>query len=158
MLLRSALWWPGLSDDITKVISSCAVCQAFQNSGSERTLHSWPTTDNVWQRVHIDFFHKNGLTFLIIVDSKSKFLDIHLMSSTNVLQTIEKLKVTFSMLGLPLQLVSDNGPPFNSSEFSKFCLANGIQPVKTPPYHPQSNGAAERNVQTVKKITVETVV
>lgn len=52
---------------------------------------------------------------------------------------------------MPVEIVSDNGPPFNSVEFTNFCLANGIKPVKSPPYHPQSNGIAERGVQTVKK-------
>lgn len=47
-------------------------------------------------------------------------------------------------------IVSDNGPPFNSIEFVTFCKANGISTLKSPPYHPQSNGLAERQVQNVK--------
>lgn len=112
---------------------------------------SWPKTENVFQRVHIDFFYRNGIAYLLIVDSKSKWIDIHCMSKgLNVTQTIEKLKITFSVMGLPEVIVSDNGPPFNSSQFVKFCQINGINVLKSPPYHPQSNGTAERHVQIVK--------
>lgn len=72
-------------------------------------------------------------------------------SSTNARETCLKLKQIFSVFGLPAEIVADNGPPFNSSEFNNFCQVNGIKLINTPPYHPQSNGSAERAVQTVKK-------
>lgn len=46
--------------------------------------------------------------------------------------------------------MSDNGPPFGATEFITFCRNCGIECLKSPPYHPQSNGSAERAVQTVK--------
>ena len=53
--------------------------------------------------------------------------------------------------GLPKYVVSDNRPPFNSSAFIKFCESNAIIVLKSYSYHPQSNGSAERVVQTVKQ-------
>lgn len=54
-------------------------------------------------------------------------------------------------MGLPDTIVSDNWPTFNAFESENFCYTNGISCVpKSPPYHPQSNGSAERHVQTVK--------
>lgn len=150
ILSRSIFWWPGLQQDIENMVYSCQVCQLNQNS-SEKYLVSWPKTENVFQRIHIDFFYRNGIAYLLIVDSKSKWIDIHCMSKgLNVTQTIEKLKITFSVMGLPDVIVSDNGPPFNSSGFIKFCHIHRINVLKSPPYHPQSNGTAERHVQIVK--------
>ena len=68
------------------------------------------------------------------------------MSSTNLSKTI-----VFARHGLPRKVVSDNGPQFSSNEFWKFMLANGIKHTRISPYHPSSNGAAERAVQTVKR-------
>lgn len=52
----------------------------------------------------------------------------------------------FSCFGLPDVVLADNGPPFNSKCFIDFLERQGIQVFKSPPYHPQSNGQAERLV------------
>ena len=57
----------------------------------------------------------------------------------------------FAAYGLPEQIVSDNGPQFVSDEFATFVKINGIKHIRCAPYHPSSNGAAERFVQTFKK-------
>ena len=46
--------------------------------------------------------------------------------------------------------MSDNGSVFTSQEFAGFTKYNGIKHVKVAPFHPASNGLAERAVQTFK--------
>lgn len=152
MLMRSYCWWPTMNADVEKFISSCDVCQEHRNFSNNSPLVSWPNASHSFFRVNIDFFVKWKYVFLILVDQKSKWIEVKPMQNgTNSSETISKLKEIFAVFGLPNELVSDNGPPFNSHEFVSFCQINGITPVKTPPYHPQSNGLAERGVQTVKK-------
>ena len=73
------------------------------------------------------------------------------MSSTTTGATIDKLRYMFASYGLPEELVSDDGPQFVSEEFDMFLKKNGIKHTPIPPYHPASNGSAERAVQTVKQ-------
>ena len=65
--------------------------------------------------------------------------------------TIEKLRVAFAAHGLPEVIVSDNGSAFTSDEFGEFVKRNGITHITSAPYHPASNGPAERTVQTFKR-------
>ena len=54
-------------------------------------------------------------------------------------------------MGFPEQLVSDNGPQFTSDEFEKFLKVNRVKHILTAPYHPASNGLAERFVRMLKR-------
>ena len=65
-------------------------------------------------------------------------------------KTIEKLRITFANYGLPRKVVTDNGSSFTSEEFRTFMSENGIVHITSAPYHPSSNGLAERAVQTFK--------
>ena len=73
------------------------------------------------------------------------------MNTSTSNATIEKLRMIFATHRLPEKLVSDNGSNFTSEEFEQFLRMNSIKHVKTAPYHPASNGLAERAVQTFKE-------
>lgn len=152
MVARSYVWWPSIDKDINNYVDSCLICQQSQNVKKEVVTSTWPQTDFPFQRIHVDFFHLWGKTFLLLVDTYSKFCDVQIMSSTNAHAVIEKLRGIFVIFGLPTEIVADNGPPFGSLEFANFCLKYDIKLTNSPPYHPQSNGSAERNVQTTKKV------
>ena len=49
-------------------------------------------------------------------------------------------------------LVTDNGPQYTADEFAKFARTYNFFHITSSPYFPQSNGLAERAVQTVKNI------
>ena len=73
------------------------------------------------------------------------------MKSSTTEKTLEVLESLFARYRLPRQLVSDNGPQFTAFEFEECMLANGIKHLLSAPYHPATNGEAERFVQTFKK-------
>ena len=89
--------------------------------------------------------------FLIMVDVHSKWPEVIQMTSTGTEQTVTVLRQLFASYGLPLQLVSDNGPQFTAAEFQQFLKGNGIKHIRCSPYHPSSNGLAERFVRIFKQ-------
>ena len=75
------------------------------------------------------------------LDAHSKWPEVISMAITSAHKTISVLRELFARLGIPEQLVTDNGPQF---------ISRAPQFISRAPYHPASNGAAERLVHTVK--------
>ena len=76
----------------------------------------------------------------------SKWIEATCTSSTSSSCVIEELRTLFAKFGLPETIVTDNGTGFTSQEFKTFLDDNGIRHVTSAPYHPASNGLAERAV------------
>ena len=75
---------------------------------------------------------------------------IYIVSSATSQSTIENLRKTFANFELSEMLVTDNRTGFKSRKFANLVKHNSIRHVTLPPYHPSSNGLAERAVQTMK--------
>ncbi|XP_058872250.1 uncharacterized protein K02A2.6-like [Acipenser ruthenus] len=151
-LARSMVWWPCMDQALEKKVRECTICQSTRHAPPPAPLHPWEWPDRPWARLHVDYAGPfMGKMFLILIDAHSKWIDVHVMSSATSQATISQLRVTFATHGLPEMLVTDNGTAFTSEEFQQFCKKNSIKHVRTSPYHPASNGLAERAVQTVKE-------
>ena len=147
---RSYLWFPGIDAAIEELVGSCGVCQAMQKDAPTVPLIPWEYPCSCWERIHIDFAELNKQNYLIVIDAYSKWLEVIEISTTTSQQTIIELRKLFARFGLPKVVVSDNGPQLVSTEMEMFLKSNGIRHSLSPSYHPATNGAAERCVQTVK--------
>ena len=151
-LARSLMWWPGMDNAIEDMVRHCSDCQRVQASPPSAPLHPWKWPTRPWARLHVDFAGPmDGRMYLIVVDAHSKWLEVLPMTTATALTTIQHLRTLFARFGIPESLVSDNGPQFTAAEFQLFCKQNGIRHIQVVPYHPASNGLAERAVQTFKK-------
>ena len=72
---------------------------------------------------------------MIVVDSHSKLLEVLPMATTTAERTIEKLLRLFAWVGLPEQLVPDNGPHFTALEFQTFLKLKTHLSYTIPPCH-----------------------
>ena len=118
-LARAYLWWPGMDRDIEFCVKDCADCQSSRKMPPVVPLHPWARPDRPWSRVHIDYAGPfEGKMFLLLIDAHSKWLEVHAMNSATSAVTIELMRKTFSSLGLPETIVSDNAAIFTSEEFA----------------------------------------
>lgn len=146
---RMYFWWPKLDEAIDAI--DCSRCAEYRNEPPSMPLLPWPFPSAPWSRLHIDHagpFH--GQLYLIVVDAHSKWLEIVPVSSTSSQVTVNALRRIFITHGLPRTIVSDNATTFTGDVFQVFCKENGIRHLTTAPYHPATNGLAERAVQTFK--------
>ncbi|XP_062535302.1 uncharacterized protein K02A2.6-like [Armigeres subalbatus] len=150
-IARSHVYWPRIDDHIADFVKRCESCVTHSKTPSKVPLQSWPLAQSPWERIHIDFAGPiNGLHFLI-VDAFTKWPEIRIVRSPTTSAVTEFLDELFARFGVPNVIVSDNGTQFTSEQFAVLCRKNGIQHFRTSPYHPQSNGQAERFVDTFKR-------
>ena len=148
---REYVFWGGINKDIENFVGRCESCQVLQKD-KPKVYDSWPIVTFPFERVHMDFFHFKGKNFLILVDVYSRWLEVRQMSHTNAAAVIKELENIYSIFGSFKEIVSDNGPPFTSSELKRYFEKKNTIVTHTPPYHPASNGSIERAVQTVKSV------
>ena len=111
-----------------------------------------PLQSGPWECISVDFAEVSGQYVLIIVDDYSRFPVAELIHSTSAKAVIPRLDRLFSIFDRPDVLKSDNGPPFNSSDFRRFSKELGFIHRKVTPLWPEANGEAERFVRTFKKL------
>ena len=132
------IWWPGLDQDIKKLVQGCHVCPVNSNTPPSTPLQPWQWPSKPWTRIHVDFAGPiQGHMLLVIIDVHSKWMEVHVMTSSSAKATIENLQITFAQLGLPTTIVSDNGPCFASEEFKQFLKSNVITQVQHLTIQPQ---------------------
>ena len=151
---NTSVWWPGLSHELENMVKQCHSCARDHNPRKEPMippeLPQYP-----WQKIGTDLFHLKGVTYLVVVDYFSRYPEVQKLSNTTSNGIITALKSIFSRLGIPEVIVSDNGPQYAAQEFSEFAKAYNFNHITSSPLFPQSNGQAERTVQTVKKLLKE---
>ena len=112
-----------------------------------------PLPDGPWKKVCADFAELPGKEYLLIViDDYSRYPVVDVVKSTSASTVIPHLDKVFSEFGIPDVMRTDNGPPFNSSDFQSFSQDLGFKHRKITPRWPRANGEVERFVRTVKKV------
>ena len=153
---RLSLYWPGMDNDITNAAKTCDVCVKSLPSHPAETLRPHEKATRPFEQIHADLGEVNGRNYLIMVDQYSgwphviPFKDVN----TSARQVIHETRLFFSQVGAPLKFWSDNGPQFAAAEFKQFLTDWGIIGGTSSPHYAQSNGRAEAEVKTMKKLIV----
>ncbi|XP_059051897.1 uncharacterized protein K02A2.6-like [Achroia grisella] len=80
---RGYVWWEDMDRQIENVVASCQQCQLVRNK-PPKDPQSWIVSEKPWSRVHVDFAGPfQGKTFLVLVDSYSKWFEAEIVPSMN---------------------------------------------------------------------------
>ena len=109
-----------------------------------------------WHTVATDLFKLKNLKYLLVVDYYSRFPVLHKLTSTMSKVLIQELKAIFTEKGVPNTIVSDGGLQYTSAEVRDFMKDWQIEHKVSLPRNPQSNGMAQRCVQTMKALLLKT--
>ena len=142
------IWWPGISKHIEDLVEQCPTCVKEHTPGKEPLI---PTDlpDYPWQKIGSDLFFMNGANYLIVVNYFFRYFETIKLKSITSGSIIEELKINFFQIET---VISDNGQQYSSCEFAEFALSYQFQHITSSPLFPQSNGQAERTVQTAERL------
>ena len=149
---KDIIYWPGMSSQIEDIVSSCSICNTYSRNNTKEPMMPHNVPDRPWAQVGADLFQLNGHHYLLLVDYYSGFIEVSILTSTTSKQVITHCKSHFSRHGIPDVLITDNGPQFSSDEFKQFSSDYNMEHRTSSPLYPQSNGMAEKAVQTVKAL------
>ena len=99
-----------------------------------------------------------GDYLLVVIDEYSRFPKVEIVKSTTAKSVIPRLDAIFARQGIPDELKTGNGPPFNGVEFSNFAKYLGFHHRKVQPLWPRANGDAERFMPNLEKCVRTAVV
>ena len=88
----------------------------------------------------------------------SRYPMVRIVYPTPAKAVIPKLEEICSEFGYPEEkFKSDNGSPFNSSEFKDYCKSRGFQAKPITPEEPKANGTSENFMKNFAK-TIQTAI
>ncbi|XP_038062363.1 uncharacterized protein K02A2.6-like [Patiria miniata] len=144
-MLREKYWFPMMNSMVEQIIGQCYECQVTTKDHKQQPIKMTPIPEKPWEVIAVDFGgpYPDGHYNLVAVDKRTRYPEVKTTHSTAFKPTMEKLKEMFAAHGTPRRLESDNGPPFNSKEFTEFAKREGLHHHKVTPDHARANGEAE---------------
>ena len=149
---RDSVWWPGIGQDLKSLVLNCEHCRLHRPSQRHEPLKPTEMPDRPWAKLAADLCERNGRQYLVLVDYYSRWLEIKELRSTTSTAVSNSLKAIFATHEFPDEPRTDNGPQFTAQTFKDFAARCGFTHTTSSPHFHQSNGLAERAVQTAKRI------
>ena len=154
----SYFFWPGATTDIRNFCRSCDKCQRLNlRKQAPVPLVPTPIISEPFKRVNIDIVgpinppsssrHKYLLT---LIDLATNFPEAIPLKDIDSVSVSEALLEIFSRVGIPGEILSDNGIQFRSNLLKQINTLLGVKPIFTTVYHPETSGRIERMHSTMK--------
>lgn len=155
--LKDRVWWPKMASDVEAYCQHCEVCHRNKSSVGETVDPQPLPIAKCFERVHLDLIGpfpetvRGNVYACVAVDAASKFVvaePIPDKSAESVARAL--VSAVYLRYGCPDTIVTDGGGEFVNELNSALCAQLGISHHVTTPYHPASNGQAERMNGVIK--------
>ena len=93
---------------------------------------------------------------LVICDYATRYPEAIALHSIDAEHVAEELIKVFSRVGVPQEILTDQGSNFTSQLLAELYRLLHVHPIRTSPYHPQTDGLVERFNQTLKVVLRKT--
>ena len=150
-------YWPGIFKDVAQYCRTCEVCQRSTPRKPPRAeMVPMPLVTRPFERIAMDLVgplprSRRGNRFILtIVDYATRYPEAIALPSTEAERIARELIIVFSRVGIPEEILSDQGANFMSTLLQEVYQLLHIKRIRTSPYHPQTDGLVERFNGTLK--------
>lgn len=157
--ITQRFYWIGIHKAVERFCKSCPECQrASPRPHLRAPLQSMPIIEIPFERVAMDLIgplnkSARGHEYvLVILDYATRYpeaIPLRNMASKTI---AKELIQVFSRVGIPKEILTDQGTPFVSRLMKELCALLKIKPIRTSVYHPQTDGLVERFNKTLKSM------
>ena len=158
-LVKKRFIWPGMGEEIRKYCQSCEVCQKTKRQKARRApLMTRPVLSEPFECIAFDLVGpmdpgKGGARFVLTaICLASRWPEAIPLKTVTAEDVAEGMFEVFSRTGIPLQILTDQGPQFMGELVQSMCRRLKIDSVRTAPYHPECNGLIERMHSTLNSM------
>ena len=151
-----------MSQALLRAIANCERCIQYQAKGQLPPMQPIICTE-LMELIHIDYV---GMEVTVVTDKKPVVKNVLVVVDhfTHYVQAFVTKNHTarttasvlynnyFSVFDFPQHLMSDQGTEFCGKVIVAMCSLLGVEKIRTTPYHPQTNGSAERVHQTLQRM------
>lgn len=142
-----------MKNDLTQIIENCHICNKYSQVQRSEPLQPHEIPKIPFYKVGCDLFEFENKKYLLLVDYYTKYVGLEeLHKNATSHNVIKILKNIFARHGVPNLVVTDGGPQFSAGHFKEFSNTWNFCHQITSPLYPQSNGMAERHIQTIKNM------
>ena len=93
---------------------------------------------------------------LVLCDYATWYPEAIPLKNTDAETIAEELVALFSRVGIPHEILTDQGSNFQSQLLKELYRLLRVEAIRTSPYHPQTDGLVERFNQTLKAMLRKT--
>ncbi|XP_063041160.1 uncharacterized protein LOC134436063 [Engraulis encrasicolus] len=152
-------FWPGVHKEIENHCRSCPECQTRAPKPSYRSpLIPLPIIETPFERIGLDIVgplpksSRGHQYILVILDYATRYPEAIPLRKATSRQIAKELFLLSTSLGIPKEILTDQGTPFMSRVMKELCALLKIKQLRTSVYHPQTDGLVERFNKTLKSM------
>ena len=152
-------YWPSVFRDVADYCKSCPECQRTGKGRLHKVpLVPLPVMQEPFERIAMDIVgplprSKRGNQYILVVcDYATRYPEAMAIRKIDAGVVAEKLIQMFSRVGIPREILSHQGTNFMSQLLKELYNLLHIHPIRTSPYHPQTDGLVERFNKTLKSL------
>ncbi len=148
--LMARFFWPGIHENVRRWCAACGECQLVNPPATPKApLRPLPLVEVPFERIGMDLIgplerSARGHRFaLVLVDYATRYPEAVPLRTISAKSVADALFRVISRVGIPKEILTDQGTAFMSRTLSELYELLGIKSIRTSVYHPQTDGLVE---------------